>query len=63
MLLTAGLLVLSLLAAGFYRMPPQSGPAPLWVSLLALAVAYAACLAVAGGLRLGLGLGLRPRRR
>ena len=31
-----------------------TGPAPLWVCLLALGVGYGACLLVAGGLDMGL---------
>ena len=49
-MLPFGILLLQALVFGFYRMPPQSGPAPLWVSLLALGIAYAACLLVAAGL-------------
>jgi hypothetical protein len=59
MLLPLGLVVLHLLTAGLAPLPPQAGPAPLWVSLLALGIAYAACCAVAAGV----GMVPWPRRR
>lgn len=60
-MLTVGLLVLYLLTVGLAPLPPQTGPAPLWVSLLALGIAYAACYAVAAGLRLSVAV-VRPRK-
>lgn len=60
-MLAIGLLALSLLTVGFASLPPQTGPAPLWVCLLALGIAYAGCYAVAAGLRLGVAVA-RPRR-
>jgi hypothetical protein len=44
------LVLLSLFVVGPYPPPPRTGPASLWVSLLALALAYIACLLVAAGL-------------
>lgn len=60
-MLAIGLLVLYALTVGLAPLPPQTGPAPLWVSLLALGLAYAGCYAVAAGLRLGVAV-VRPRR-
>lgn len=43
-------------------LPPPTGPAPLWVSLLAVAAGYAACCAVAGALGMAVAV-VRPRDR
>lgn len=59
--LLVGALALIMLTRTLAPLPPQTGPAPLWVSLLALGLAYAACCAVAAGL--GVAPGPWPSRK